>query len=216
MRNIINKKYPYKQWVFKSKGELYMCLYLEVLQKYGYVISFDYESVKFSLSDSVYEEYLVKLITKNKTVKEHLMNSSSYQPDFVVHWHISAENLFYLNRTVPITHKLSEIPFRLGKNSELISYPEVKPPNESKLSSSVAFPINMKQVYKQYGIFVQKIIPYNPTVNGKSLFRSTFYPNEVIRLEKYAVNCAGGLKGSSKIKHKFKTIDEYLKERNYE
>lgn len=211
MRNIINKKYPYKQWVFKSKLELYMCLYLEVLQKYGYVTHFDYESVKFNLSDSIHEEYLVQLKTKIKTETESLMKSSSYQPDFVVNWDKKAENIFYLNREVPITRKISDIAFRLGKNSELISYPEVKPPNESKLDSSVAFPINRKQVYRQYGIFVQKIIPFNPSSIGKSLFRNTFYPDKVIELEKYAVNCAGGLKGSSKIKHPTRNIEQYLK-----
>ena len=38
--------------------------------------------------------------------------------------------------------------------------------------------------------------------------------DEVIRLEKYLVDCAGGTKGTSKIKHKVKTIQEYLKQFN--
>ena len=68
---------------------------------------------------------------------------------------------------------------------------------------------------QKYGHYVQKIKPYDS--NGKGcLFEKTFTPKEVIDSEIYQVNCKGGLKGSSKLKYKANTLEEYLKFKKYE
>jgi len=131
------------------------------------------------------------------------LRENSYQPDFDIKWSKKALNVLYLDREVPITNKISSIPFRLAKNDTLISLIETKPNNESKLSSSTEFPIHQKWVYQKYGYYIQKIKPY-------ILFEDTFTPKEVISSEIYNNNTRFGNKGASKLKYKPKSLKEWL------
>ena len=194
---IFNKTIEYKNWVFKSNLEYQFCLYLEQLQKAGFIKEFGYETVKFDLSPSVYSYYLKQLKTKVKEEAEFLMRENTYQPDFPIKWLEKAKNLFYLDRNVPITCKVIDIPFRLAKDSiivgeeNLTTYAEVKPKFEGKLKSSTEFMLIQKQLWQDKGIFVQKIQP-------EILFKKTFVPDKLIASHRYKVNTKFGTENKAR------------------
>lgn len=212
---IFNKTIEYKNWVFKSELEYEFCLFLEQLQEAGFIQEFGYETIKFKLSPSVYSYYLKQLKTKIKEEEEFLMRENTYQPDFPVKWSEKAKNLFYLDRNVPITCKITDIPFRLSKDSvfvgeeNLTTYAEVKPIFEGKLNSSKEFPLIQKQLWQDQGIFVQKIKPEN-------LFKETFVPDKLIASNVYQKQSKFGTRGSSKYKFNVRDLQTYLKFRGYE
>jgi hypothetical protein len=212
---IFNKTIEYKDWIFKSNLEYEFCLYLEQLQEAGFIRSFGYESVKFNLSPSVYSYYLKQLKTKVKEETEFLMRENTYQPDFTVVWENKSNNLLYLDRTTPIICKVTDIPFRLAKDSvyvgeeNIISFLEVKPIFEGKLDSSKEFPLIQKQLWQDQGIFVQKIKPEN-------LFKETFVPDKLIASNVYQKQSKFCTRGSSKYKFNVRTLEEYLKLRGYD
>lgn len=212
---ISNKTIEYKDWVFKSDLEYQFCLYLEQLQEAGFIQEFGYETVKFQLSPSVHSYYMKQLKTKIKEEKEFLMRENTYQPDFPIKWSEKAKNVFYLNRDVPITCKVTDIPFRLSKDSvfvgeeNLITFAEVKPKFEGKLKSSTEFMLIQKQLWQDKGIFVQKIQP-------EVLFKQTFVPDKLIASNVYQKQSKFGTKGSSKYKFYVRDLQEYLKYRGYE
>lgn len=207
---IFNKTIEYKDWVFKSELEYQLCLYLEQLQEAGFIKEFGYETVKLDISPSVYENYLTQLKTKVRQDSEFLMRENTYQPDFVVVWEECSKNLFYLDREVPITCKVTDIPFRLAfhTNTNLTSFLECKPLFEGNLNSSKEFTIIQKWLYQDKGVFVQKIKPEN-------LFKETFVPDKLIVSNVYQKQSKFGTRGSSKYKFKVRTLEEYLKLRGY-
>lgn len=208
---IFNKTIEYKDWVFKSELEYHLCLYLEQLQEVGFIKEFGYETVKLDISSSVYENYLTQLKTKVRQDSEFLMRENTYQPDFVVLWEECSKNLFYLDREVPITCKVTDIPFRLAfhTNTNLTSFLESKPLFEGNLNSSKEFTIIQKWLYQDQGIFVQKIKPEN-------LFKETFVPDKLIVSNVYQKQSKFGTRGSSKYKFNVRTLEGYLKLRGYE
>ena len=208
---ILNKTIEYKNCVFKSELEYKFCLFLEQLQEAGFIKEFGYETVKLDISPSVYENYLTQLKTKVRQDSEFLMRENTYQPDFVVVWEECSKNLFYLDREVPITCKVTDIPFRLAfhTNTNLTSFLECKPLFEGNLNSSKEFTIIQKWLYQDKGIFVQKIKPEN-------LFKETFVPDKLIASNVYQKQSKFGTKGSSKYKFQVRDLQEYLKLRGYE
>ena len=212
---IFNKTIEYKNWVFKSELEYHFCLFLEQLQEAGFIQEFGYETVKFELSPSVYSYYLKQLKTKIKEEEEFLMRENTYQPDFPIKWSEKAKNVFYLDRNVPITCKVTDIPFRLAKDSvfigeeNLTTYAEIKPKFEGRLKSSTEFMLIQKQLWQDKRIFVQKIQP-------ELLFKETFVPDNLIASNVYQKQSKFGTKGSSKYKFHVRDLQEYLKYRGYD
>ena len=212
---IFNKIIEYKDWTFKSDLEYQFCLYLEQLQEAGFVKEFGYETVKFELSPSVCSYYLKQLKTKIKEEEEFLMRENTYQPDFPIKWSEKAKNVFYLDRNVPITCKVTDIPFRLAKDSvfigeeNLTTYAEIKPKFEGRLKSSTEFMLIQKQLWQDKRIFVQKIQP-------ELLFKETFVPDKLIASNVYKKTSRFGTKDSSKYKFQVRTLQEYLKLRGYD
>lgn len=209
MSKIFNKTIKYKDWTFKSNLEYEFCLFLEQLQESGFIERFGYEEIKFELSPSVYSFYYEQLKTKIKEKEEFLMRENTYQPDFYIDW-VRNPNLFYLERNIPITCNISDIPFRVSKTFRdcLRSYIEVKPLYEEKLDSSKEFPLIQKQLYQDKAIFVQKIKP-------EKLFKQTFVPDKLIASNVYQKKSKFGVKGDSKYRFDIKTLQEYLKLRGY-
>ena len=212
---IFNKTIEYKNWVFKSDLEYKFCLFLEQLQEAGFIQEFGYETVKFELSPSVYSYYMKQLKTKIKEEEEFLMRENTYQPDFPIKWSEKAKNVFYLDRNIPITCKVTDIPFRLSKDSviigeeNLITYAEVKPKFEGRLKSSTEFMLIQKQLWQDKRIFVQKIQP-------ELLFKETFVPDKLIASNVYQKQSKFGTKGNSKYKFQVRDLQEYLKYRGYD
>lgn len=193
----------YKGVEYKSKLEYYFVLYLEELQKEGFIEDFGYERIKFQLCDNIQAPY--KKLKKGviSDCSEALIRENSYQPDFDIIWSKKALNTLVLDRYMPILGNISKIPFRLASDDLSVSYIETKPNNESKLSSSIEFPIHQKWIYQKFGFYIQKVKPY-------ILFEETFTPKKVIDSEIYNNNTKFGKKGDSKLKYKPKTLKEWL------
>ena len=198
----------YNNYNLKSHLEWMFCCYLDELKEAGFIKEWNYETVKFELTERIYLPYLVQLKTKIVSQQECLLRENTYQPDFPVVWDLSAKNIFYLDRDTPITTKISNIPFRLHtSNSTMVSLIEAKPDFE-KLNSSIEFNLIQKQLYKEQQIYVQKVkIP--------TIFKDTFIPKKALDTYIYLRDTEKNKKGDSKFKFKTKTLDEYLKHRNY-
>lgn len=200
---------------FKSTTELYFHLYCEELKEAGFIKDFHYELSGFPLTGKYARKYTVQGKRKVLHKEEHLLNVSTITADFTIEWTKKAENLFYLNASIPIHCKVKEIPFRLvtEKNDYLFSCLEIKPAKEMfNSASSVSFPYKQKFLQDKHNMFIQKIKPFDPK-NGL-LFQDTFTPKEVIRLEVYKVNSGLNKKGDSKLKYNIKTLEEFLNEKS--
>ena len=73
-------------------------------------------------------------------------------------------------------------------------------------STQYTFPLKQKWLYKDYGIYTNKIVP-------DKLFESTFTPKKVIDTEVYKRDIPNrNIKmGDTKLKYKITTIKEWLK-----
>lgn len=195
---------------FKSLEELYFSYYCDELIESGFAEKAVYEEVTFNLSGPVKFESIKQLKTKAKTVVNHLLHGSSCTADFSILWTPKALGIFAHDISKSTAADIPKIPFMfVGNSSHLISHVEIKAENESSTSSSVSFPYKQKWVFQRYSVLVQKIQPFGKKKTD-TLFRKTFYPKAVLANEVYKVNCAGGRVGESKIKHKTKTIEEFL------
>ena len=193
---------------FKSLEELYFSYYLEELKEAGYIKSWRYEISKFQLTEPYIRTYLKQLKTKIVEKEEFLLHGSSITADFTILWTEKAKNIFYLDNYYAIKD-IKSIPFRLGELGIKTSYIEIKPTNESKTSSSISFPYKQKFCLNEYGIYIQKIKPFDS--KKKCLFSDTFTPNDVIKSQIYLKDCKYGKKGDSKIKYEIKTLNEFIK-----
>lgn len=200
------KELKYLGVEYKSLEEVYFAAYLEELRINGFISSFHYEKHTFELTDSVSIPYLKQLKTKVVSKDEHILAKTSLTSDFTIYWNDKASNIFFLDKS-PIRN-VKRIPFRVDNNLK-ISEVEIKAINESNTSSSISFPVKQKWVYDKHKIFIQKIKPFDPK-NVKSLFTLTFYPEFVINDLTYKRTTKFGIKGTTKIKGKFKTIKTFL------
>lgn len=194
---------------YKNNEELYFSYYLDELKEQGLIESYEYEPESFLLSDEITFNYTKTTVLKTKTKVENktkaLLHKHSYTPDFVIKPSSKGNgiNIFGWN--------LEEFPLFItsGKVGEYArSYIDVKGAFSKNLSTSVTFPLNQKWMYQKYGIYVQKIKPFD-------LFKQTFMPKLVIEEMKYKRDYIkkGKLlakKGDSKLDYKPKTIKEWI------
>lgn len=208
---------------FKSDIEYYFYLYCSELKEAGFIKKFSYETSTFQLCEPYKRDYLFQ--GKKKIVKksEHFLQKSSITADFTIEWDDSAENIFYLRHTKPITCLVKNIPFRLFNEHVQMSLIETKGMVESRTSSSISFPLKQKQLLKDQDIYIQKIKPYSSYGKG-CLFEMTFTPKKVLKEERYSRNGSYKRKGKksfqykkgeSKIKYADRDLNEFLKLRNY-
>lgn len=215
-----NKKIPeyvYKDWVLDSYLEVYFCYYLEELQEDGFIEEFRQHDTTWNITPKVSRKYLKQLKTKVNEVEYHVAHPSTYTADFNILWTKKASNILYLDPSKPVKD-IKNIPFRLSRtDGSLWSHVEIKSINESTTSSSVSFVVFQKVILDKYNDYVQKIQPFCLTKPQykKTLFFQTFVPKQVFREQVYRVNCKTGKIGESKFKFPVKTIEEFLKERNY-
>ncbi len=200
---------------FKSTIEEYFSYYLNELKDNGFIEWWKYESNTYNLSDSIssiYLQYDKKGNIKEKS--ESLMREASITSDFTIKWLEKAKNVFYLDRTEPIHYmsRIKQIPFRVDNIIDKISQVEIKGSSEASTSSSVSFPYKQKWCYQMYNIYIQKIKPFHPTKG--LLFEETFTPLKVMEYEIYKRDCKWGKAGTSKIKYKNITIEQFLQNIN--
>ena len=189
----MKNKIIYNNIEFDSEGEEFFYHYLNELKEAKYVDDFIYQPETFKLSEKILYPYDIK---KSKIVNGTLLNAHEYTCDFKIYWNISALNVFYLN--VDNKKPLNKIPFIAQNN---ISYCECKPYWDQNNMTREAR-INIKWVYKQFGILVQIIIPTAP--NKKCLFAKTFVPfSENVRYTRKT-------KKQKIFKYTVKSLQEYV------
>ena len=210
--------YKDERYNYKSFIELYFSFYLKELQEAGLVKGWWYESNTFQLSEPVKGNYLKETKKDIKSTEYHLLQEATITADFTILWSHNAVGLFLLLPDKPISCKITDIPFHIGSitsGDNLYSYVETKGNNESSTSSSISFPYKQKWCFQKHGIFIQKVKPFSYKKQSHILFQDTFTPKEVIRLERYKTDTKWGVKGQSKFKFETRSLENYLKLRDY-
>lgn len=189
----------------KSNEEWFFWLYCEELIKNGYLLRAGYESSTYTLTEKVVLPYRVQGKSKVLEKEEHILHGSSITADFTLYWTSKAKNIFYYKPESIIKSKIKEIPFRVSNSMQPISQVEVKPIWEGNTSSSISFPYKQKQLYKDLGIYIQKIKPFD--LSKSCLFSQTFTPEKV---HPETIYKKGTNKGLSRIKYKSRTLNEFV------
>lgn len=163
---------------FDSEEERLFYLYLDELKERGFVREFSFHSESFTLSEKVTYDWIKKMKTKNKKMESTLLQSHVYVPDFKILWNSKAYGIFYLDIDDG-KNKLDSVPFinNIGNDGyDVGSFIEIKPSFDFQNMTRLAI-INIKWVYCEYKILVQKITPVAKT---KCLFKDTFVPKKAL------------------------------------
>lgn len=120
--------------------------WLQEAKELGMVLSFEHQPAPFILS----EEVRLKGMAGTKTIWPH-----TYTPDFLVHFHPEAPKLLKSNRVV----LQGNMVFIDTKGTFANPY----------TGGERAFTINRKWVWKEYKVWVEKVVP-------KQWFQKTFVP----------------------------------------
>jgi hypothetical protein len=185
---------------YKNNEELYFSYYLDELIEHKIIKSYTYEQETFTLSEDVVFSYTKITELKTKTKVENktksLLKPCTYTPDFVI--------TFSPKRGVWGQPDLFPT-FVVIKGKK--AYVDVKGMFAGRTNSTqYTFPLKQKWLYKDYGIYTNKIVP-------DKLFESTFTPQKVIDTEVYKRDIPNrNIKmGDTKLKYKITTIKEWLK-----
>lgn len=118
-------------------------------EKFGLVSEIEYHEHEFELSEKFTMKVEKKLKTKTKIVDKFLLHPHKYTPDFVFKWHGDKE-LFIISE------------------QDGNCYVDIKG-SFGKWHDDKQFSVNQKWVYKEYNIFVNKVVP-------SDLFIKTWVP----------------------------------------
>jgi hypothetical protein len=165
---------------FASDEEKYFNEWLLDAKKAGLVRDFMYQPKPFVLSKDV---KLVKRIKKTgKAETKHLLFGHNYQADYIIHWEQKALDigLVYGYNVDPLNEGLIAAQFF---NNAYRSIVDVKGGYLQNFNDQ-RFALNQKWVYKAYGIYVVKIIPFNSKKPSKCLFSDTWTPKSYLLRKK--------------------------------
>jgi hypothetical protein len=189
---------------YKNDEELYFSYYLDELKENKIIKDYTYEQETFTLSEDIdfYYTKITELKTKTKVEnkRKSLLKPCTYTPDFVVTFSTTRKGIWGQPDIFP--------PFIVMKGKK--GYVDVKGMFAGRTNSTqYTFPLKQKWLYKDYGIYTNKIVPY-------TLFEETFTPQKVIDTEVYKRDIPSrDIKGGdTKLKFKIKTIKEWLKSIN--
>jgi len=206
----------------KSDEEVYFVWWLQNLLKEGYVESFQYEEVTYTLLDDCYVK-VIEIIEQKSKKKEKvsdlkLLNKTEYTPDFIINWNKKAIDIFIkvINEGTCLTCTDNagievDIVFE-GKKSFYLyaikelqdkwiykSYIDVKGTFAGVNNNSAAtFPLKQKLMWDKYKIYVQKLLVKGPN----SVFKKTFTPL------RYILSDEGTSPRRMKIKRQLRPITE--------
>jgi len=173
-----------------SNEELWMCWWLEELQKYGFVSEIKRGSV-FEMSPKLVGWYMVQetLKTKVKTTRKEvcLLREHIYTCDFDVYFTPCGVEKLCTSSTYYEPNRLF-VSYQQGLYNK--AFIEVKPSFDQNNMERL-FKINQKWVYDKHGILINLVKP-------TELFAATFYPKAYLT------------KGR-KIKGIIRLIDDFLK-----
>lgn len=194
-------KINYNGIEFDSEEERLFYLYLEELKENGFVRDFTFHVETFNLFSGCSFYWKKETKNKPKEMETTLLQGHVYTPDYRVFWTEKAKGIF-VGDINDCTINLKTVPFISNSDfgKELGSYIEVKPSFDMNNMQRL-FSINQKWVFKDYNIFVQKVIPV-----GKStcLFAKTFVPKEAMLTAK--------TKKPKTYKFKTRSLQEFLGE----
>jgi len=193
-----------------SDEEYYFYFWCLALMDLGYIKNITFQPKSFNLLPKQEYLYIKHMKTKIKLSKNTLLNPHTYQADYVIEWHLSAHHIFFefLNGEENNKPKNDVILLAQYHKDKIISVIDTKGGMASKFarnnSTVITFPINQKLVYHKYGIYVNKVVPFNSSEPKKCLFSKTFAPNEYL----YRKKKVG--KGYLKVNCIAKTLTEFL------
>jgi len=192
-------KIEYNGIEFDSEEERLFYLYIEELKGEGFIDEFDYHVESFSLSDKVGYNWMKKMKTKEKEMESTLLQPHIYTPDFSIFWNEKAYGIFYCDINDGKI-KLDSVPFvnNIDEGMDKGSFIEVKPAFDMNNMQRL-FAINQKWVYKEHGVYVQKVIPVG---KKNCLFAKTFVPQKAMLTPK--------TKKPKKYKFEVKSLNEFL------
>lgn len=190
-----------KNYTYKSTEEKWFSWYLDELKEHGLIEDYSYEEVTFELSPKQTFKYSKQLKTKSKTVEKILFRPLTYTPDFVINFEPKASS---------IANSPHRFPLFITSNSTLTAYIDIKGTFGNK-ASDIRFPDKQKMMYHLHRVYINKIeIEANPSKQSK-IFEETFLPKKIVEECVYLKDCYWGKKGESKIKYKYRTIEEWIK-----
>lgn len=192
-----------------SNEELFIQWWLEELFSQGFITFIKREPKEFLLSEKV-ELIKTKILkTKTKTLPYTVLQPHVYTADFAVQWTDKAKGIFY--DLWDSGNSSDKVPlFAQWNESKLThSYIEVKPIFDQN-NMTREFKINQKWVWEKYKVYINLAIP-------DKLFEETFTPKKYILDQVYKRDYKDKKKkiykrGTSKIKFKVRTLEEFLKE----
>jgi len=152
---------------FDSNEESWFSWYLNELKLAGFILEYKYHPKPFPLFDGENYTWIKQLKTKIKEVESQLLKPHTYQADFIIYWHHRAIGLFARYED----SKITDYPFVAQKSKELHWRTIVDVKGEYNQNDAWRrFSIEQKWVWKEYKIYVQKVIP-------TKLFPATFTPD---------------------------------------
>lgn len=175
----------------ENPDEMYFTWYLDELQEYGYIESYEREPETINVLPAYVHTREKHFVNKeNESEEFNLLQPITYTYDFRVIWDQSAKNIFTepFNKDKPF--KFGEPTFishyiKMQDEVKLVSYVDVKPHVSAasfgggKLASYYTFPFIQKFLMSNMGLYINKAIPKNQGKYGVNtcLFAKTFTPN---------------------------------------
>jgi len=140
-----------------SEEEVWFAHWLKEAKKHRYVYEDEYHPFIFMLSEKAIYTQEIQLKTKIKHQNKTLLNAHVYTPD----WKLRFTEKFF--------DKFGDILINSKANECVVI--DIKG-TFGKFNDDTVFSINRKWVYKEYGVYVHKIIP-------KKWFRKTWVPKAI-------------------------------------
>jgi hypothetical protein len=194
MTEKVKTKQKYQLLGFDSQEEMYFndwCLELG--------LNFKYKPKTFLLTEPV------KLIQQKQRslCSVHLLNNLEYTADFVIYKPFPAfvgTISFMVDISVSPIQQHPKTPLFICCGDDLIVDTKAVNFMGSGRSSDIRFPIIQKVLYRDYGVYVNSVIP-------DKLFERTFYPESYFYTDKGAERC-------KKIKNEMVPLSKILKKFN--
>lgn len=183
---------------FASTEERYFSYYVEELKENGYLIASEYQPEPFVLCEESFVE------TAGKPFKK--FPRKVYTADWLLYWSPKARDLFFCdiksNGKTAFFYTVEHKSWVDVKGMAFRAFPN---------KSDTTFVDRQSWIHQRHGVFVQDVLV---SLNPKSVFELTFTPKRVIEEAVYRRDYLRADQqfhrmGESKIRFKFKTIEEF-------
>lgn len=195
---------------FDSHEEELVAEWCEELFDYKFINKYELHPKPFNLSNTVYGTRVTYRKTKEDLITDiEYLHSHHYTADIKIKWNKDAYGIF----CVKVDDKKYSTNDYLICDNNLISYIEVKPIFDQN-NMTMMFSINKKWVYKEYGHYVNTVIPSVFNKPRTNLFQKTFVPQYLYHtlVYKKRIETKKGVKnvGDSKLKFVPTFLEEYI------